>query len=313
MAYSTPLLRKRRVLAAKIESAPGTAESLTGSDGVFNIYTSDVQANIEMYQRMGQGVFAPLPSVPGARGGTASFSIDLIGGHPDPAWATTFLPACGLVASGGVYYPLTRPPGTDGVETITIGSYQDGLFKVLRGCMGTAVFTFRAGVPVSVQFTFTGIWDPPTDVSIITPNYPNVLPPRFANSGLLIGGSGGWEPKLEQMTIDLGNTVVLREDPGDVSGYCCAVITDRMIVGQMNPEASLVGDRDDYGDWISSADQALALSVGESGNRVAFAAPALQFQNIQDGDRNSVQINDIDFQLNRGTDNGDDELTITID
>jgi len=306
-----PLLRKRRVLAAKIETTVGAAETLSASDAVFNVYTADVQANIEMTQRMGQGVFGPLPSVAGARGGTATFSLDLIGGETTPAWASTFLPACGFVLDTGVYLPVTRPPGSGGVKTITIGSYQDGLYKVLRGCMGTAVFTFKAGVPVSVLFTFTGIWNPPTDVTIIAPDYPNVLPPRFADSGLLIGSS--WNPKIEQLTIDLGNTVVLREDPGDISGYCSAVVTDRLIVGQLNPEAALVAGRDDFGDWLSSEEQAIELSVGEEDNRVAFASPALQFQNVQDADRNSVQINDINFQLNRGTDGGDDELAITID
>src|SRR5690606_13116157 len=125
-----------------------------------------------------------------------------------------FLPACGWVENAGVFTPKTAPPGTvAGVKTLTIGTYEDGLFKRLRGCMGNAVFTFIAGQKVMVAFTFTGIWDDPSDVAILTPTYPTTKPPRFANSGFSIGGSGGWEPKLEQLTIDLGNEVVLREDP----------------------------------------------------------------------------------------------------
>lgn len=310
---STPILRRRRVLAAKIEATPGVAESLTGSDGVFNVFDSNVNPTIEMIQRDGQGVFSPLPGVLGARGGTASFSIHAIGGDPLPAWATTFLPACGLVATSDVYAPVSAPPGTAaGVKTITIGSYQDGMFKRLRGCMGTALFTFIAGQPVAVAFTFTGLWDTPSDVALIAPNYPNILPPRFADAGLTIGGSL-WSPKISQMTLDLGNTVILREDPSDITGYCTALITNRRINGTLDPESSLVATNDTYGDWLDSSESALSLSFGEAGNRIAVAAPKWQIVNPQEGNRNDVQIDTIEYQLNRDADAGDDELEITLD
>jgi hypothetical protein len=310
---STPLLRRRRVLAAKIEAVPGTAENLSGSDGLFNVFGTEVQANIEMIQREGQGVFSPLPGVLGARGGTATFSIHLIGGDPLPAWATTFLPACGLVATGDVYAPVSAPPGTAaGVKTITIGSYQDGQFKRLRGCMGNAVFTFIAGQPVAVVFTFTGLWDTPSDVALIAPNYPSTLPPRFANAGLTIGGSA-WSPKISQMTLDLGNAVILREDPSDITGYCSALITNRLVTGTIDPESSLVATSDVYGDWLDSTESPLSLSFGDAGNRVSVDAPKWQIVNPQEGNRNDIQIDTIEFQLNRDADAGDDELEITID
>jgi len=310
---TTPLLRRRRVLAAKIETTPGTAESLAGSDGLFNVYDTEVQPSVEMAQRPGQGGFGMLRPVAGARSGTVSFRIDLTGGDPLPAWATTFLPACAYVATGDVYTPVSAAPGTAaGVKTLTIGSYQDGLLKMLRGCMGNAVFTFVAGMPISVVFTFTGLWVDPIDAAMVAPNYPSVLPPRFANAGLTIGGSL-WSPKISQMTFDMGNEVILREDPSDITGYCTALVTDRLPSGTIDPEASLVATRDTYGDWLDSTESALSLSCGQAGNRISLDAPKWCIINPQEADRNKIQIDTIEYQFNRDADAGDDEVEITID
>lgn len=315
MSCPTPLLRKRRVLAAKVETTPGTAESLTSSEGVFNVFEPDFNPNIEFEERMGQGVFSPLPGVLGAYGGTVTFQTEVTGrgssGGSVPSWASVFLPACGLVDdTNGVFELFSRPPGVAGVKTLTIGAYQDGLFKRLRGCMGNAVFNFVSGKIARVTFTFTGIWDDPSDVALITPTYPTVSPLRFVSAGLLIGGSGGWTPVLSEMSIDLGNQVILREDANDSSGYCHAVITGRRCVGTMNPEAALVATEDTYGNWTSRTERAMALQLGSGTNRVDFDAPKLQVTNVQEAERNGLQVDQVDYQLNRSAAAGDDELTI---
>jgi hypothetical protein len=132
-----PLLKKKRVLAAKIESTPGTAESLSASDAVFNVYDATIQPSIEFDNRDAQGGFSPLYGTLGAYGGTCTFTTEIVGDDdPFPDWVTTFLPACGLVESTGVFLPVDEAPGTN-VKTLTIGLYEDGLFKSIRGAAGT--------------------------------------------------------------------------------------------------------------------------------------------------------------------------------
>ena len=79
MAVGTPLLRKKSVLAAKVETAVGTAEALTAADATFNIFDAEIQPTIDFAERPGQAGFSPLPGVPGARGGTCTFTTDIIG------------------------------------------------------------------------------------------------------------------------------------------------------------------------------------------------------------------------------------------
>jgi hypothetical protein len=302
------LLRRKRVLAAKIEGTPGTAESLSASDAAFNVFNATMQPTITQEEREGQSAFSPLPSIPGALSGTCTFSIELTGGGSTPAWASTFLPACGLVESSGTFTPKSEGPGSN-VKTLTIGLYENGLVKKLRGAMGNAVFIFISGQRIMVEFTFTGIWVPPTDATILAPTYPTATPLRFVSADLTLGS---YTPVMRELRLDLGNVVTLREDANDPSGYVSAIITGRKMVGTMDPESKLVATEDSYGKWLNLTERAMSINVGSTGNMVDFDAPRLQFTNLQEGDRNGIQVDTISYQLNRSAAGGDDELTIAM-
>ncbi len=168
----------------------------------------------------------------------------------------------------------------------------------------------ETGKAAMIEFTFTGVWVAPTDAGIISPNYPAQLPIRFANSTMTIGGS--WSPCVQSVEIDAGNEVVGREcqTSSDGSGYINAIITDRNVVGTINPEAELVATEDVYGDWIAHNENALSIALTDGTDTITIAAPKLQYTNIQDGDRNGIIIDEIEFQCSRNSDAGNDELTI---
>ena len=71
------LLKRKRILAAKIEATPGTAETLAAADAAFNVYEVTVQHEIEKTAREGQGSFGHLPSTSGAHKGRITFKTDL--------------------------------------------------------------------------------------------------------------------------------------------------------------------------------------------------------------------------------------------
>ncbi len=180
-----PLLKRKKVLAAKIETTVGTAESLTAADAAFNVYNPMIQANISMEEREGQGGFGYLPAVPGGYGGTVTFRtmLEWDGSSTEPAWADTFFPACGWVKTIGTYNPTSQEPGAN-VKTLTIAVYEDGVRKTLAGCMGTFVVTLPTGRPGYIDWTFTGVWQAPSDVALISPTYPTVTPLRYAGDWL---------------------------------------------------------------------------------------------------------------------------------
>lgn len=304
------LLKRKRVLAAALEATVGTAESLDATDAVFNIYETDIQADIDYEEREGQSSFDPLPGTLGEYGGTIKFSTDIIGGTPTAAaWMTTFMPACGMVASGLVYSPSTAAPAATGVRTLTLGVYENGLYKQIHGAVGNAVFHFPTGRRCFVEFEFTGLWSDPSDVAIITPTYVTTSPIRFANGTLTVGGTA---LKSNEVVIDLQNEITLRHDAGaGASGYFSAIITGRKPTVTIDPESAIVATDDQYGDWTARNEDILVLTAGTAGNLMTVGAPKMTRSDVQESDRDNLQTDDITYMCHRGAVGGEDCLTFT--
>lgn len=305
------LLTQRRLLALETEATAGTAETLVAADAALNVFDLTIQPDVPFSERPRQGHLGHRPQVGGARMGTVSFRTEMIGGATLPLWAE-LLPACGYVESTRVFTPRSEPPGAN-VKTVTLGVYENGLLKVLAGCMGNAVFEFVAGEVVNINWTFTGKWVAPQDATLLVPTYPadaaNI--PRFVNTGFSIGA---WNARISRMTLDLGNTVTMIQDARatDNSGYLHAIIANRRPNGRIDPEAELVAANNTYGNWLALTEAALNIDVAIGTNfGLLFDAPKFQVIRAQEGDRQGIQIDDIEFQLNGNT--GDDELVIEFD
>lgn len=182
-----------------------------------------------------------------------------------PDWASTFLPACGWVASGRVYYPLTEPPGTN-VKTLTIGLYEDGRYKQIAGASGTFTITLSRGQPVQIEFTFTGIFSDPSDVAILTPTFPTINPMRFKGTTVsLTVDSVEYNPKVSEISLDAGNTMTMLPDANQSSGYQYAMVTDRNPTGNIDPESELVATNAPYAALYDHTEYALHIELQGSG------------------------------------------------
>lgn len=305
-----PLLRRRSVFAAKVEATIGTAESLTASEGVFNCMDLAIQPTIAVEEREGQGGFNYNPSVPGIRSGTATFSTEAYyDGSTVPDWATVLLPGCGFINNTGTFSPKSEGPGGSGKpKTLTIGGYIDGVFRVLKGCMGTFTIDLPTGQMVKFNWTFSGIWVNPTDAAIIDPTFPTTIPMRMA------GGSVAWNSVnmcTQSVTVDAGNEVILRECAGDVSGLKSALVVNRKPMITANPEMVLAATQDRHAQWLTTTTpQSLVITTGGSGeNRLVITAPKAQIQNIQQGERNGLLTDEITWMAT-ANDDPDEELTI---
>ena len=180
-----PLLKKKRVLAAATETTAYTAETLVAGDALFDAYDVMIQASIEGGQREAERVFGTRAAPGGARGGTATFKVDLKwdGTATLPNWATILVPACGYVNATGTLTPRSEAPGAN-VKTLTLGSYQDGMFKQLVGAAGT----FRRGaVPCArrrrIRLDAVGSQRRHDDAGHATPSYGDPWRRRAAAAG----------------------------------------------------------------------------------------------------------------------------------
>jgi len=301
------LLARKKVLAAKIETTVGTAISLTGSDAAFNVFDATIQPTIEFVSRMGQAAFGSITGSVGQASGTLTFRTELFGDGAGgvPGWASTLLPACGFTNSTGTFSPKSEAPGSN-VKTLTMGLYVDGVFKSIRGAVGNCVVTIVPGKPVDLNWTFTGAWVTPTDVALLAPTYPTLLPMRATSGTVTLGA---FAPCFSSMTIDFGNQIVPRTCAASTNGLHSYIITNRMPVGTLDPEAKLVASYPAYGEWITSVERVMTATFSDATDNVSFVGSKFQLTNVQEADREGLQTDTLTYQLNRGN-GGNDELTI---
>ena len=300
------LIKKRRVFAFAPETTAGTPVSLNVSNGCFSL-DPEIQGEIPMHDRVATGSLSRLPAIPGARKGKLSVSFELAGGGsaPEPTWAPLLL-MCGMTASSHVYTFNSNPAN---YSTGTLGVFEGGRYKVLAGAMGTFAIDAQYGQPGMIKFDFEGIWQPPTDVPMIAPPSYSVTPPRFAAATLTIGA---FTPRISKFSIEAGNSLKMVEDPTQLSAYSRCLITDRAVKGKLDPAAELVGTWDAYGLWLAGTTGALNLVIGGvANNTITIAAPYLQTANIQEGAREQLVTDDLDF-IAAATAAGDNEFSITF-
>lgn len=310
------LLKTNRVLGAKIETTPGDAIAVAASDGKFNAFDVDIQMDIPVVERPGQGSMMPLKSVTGKRMGTVKFKIEFHGsGTPDagageavPQWAKTFLPACRWVAGAGaslkVYGPVSEPPG-DNVKTLTIYVWQDGLKKGIAGAMGNFPMTMTDGEQAYLEFEFKGKWIEPTAEAMIAPDYPSVTPPRFAGATTTMGSHS---PRFNEMKIDPGNDIIFSEDPSHATGILFALAAAGSTTGTIDMEDELIASGNKFSEFLTSCGLNFSCQWGPSGNSITIycSGAALQWTGLPDADRDGKNTIAATFAIRRVLDAGDD-------
>jgi len=312
------LLRKKMVLAAKLETTIGTAESLAAADAEFNVYDIEIEPEADEQARASQGSASKLPTTIGARMVNISFKVEMHGSgiaSTDPDWALVLLPALGFKDAANVWTLSTAAPvaSANVPRTITIGAFHDGRLMTIAGCMGTGKFVFENGQVPYLECEMMGVYAGVTDATLLAPTLPTVAPPRAANLTFTYGGAS--PGKVDRVEIDLGNEVVMRPDlstSGGTSGYCNAVITDRNVRATMSLEAQLVASFDTYGKWIAASEEAFALDIGgATWNKMEIDAPKAQILEPTVGDRDGILTDEIAMGFNRSA-AVDDEFSLTF-
>lgn len=297
MATDAPKLEAISHLAAKAETTTGTAIAVAAAEAAFIVFNLEMNGDEPENERQAMAGKGRLASAPGAQSGSCSFEIELTGNGSAglPLWASTFLPACDWEVSTATY------SAANGVTTLTLVVYEDGLRRELTGARGNFRLILEAGKPGRVRFEFKGKYHATavTDAAILSVTYPTVLAPVFA--GATVSIAGAFTPTLSRIEIDAGNDVQMREDAtaADASGFKAAFIPNRKTTGSMDPEAVAVATRDWRSKLFGRNEESLSIVVGSSANNIITIAAA-KFQTIKAprGKRNGLLTDAIGFALN---------------
>jgi hypothetical protein len=200
-------------------------------------------------------------------------------------------------------------PISENIPSLTQGSYEDGVRKLLKGSRGKVKFGFKSGEPVLLDFDFQGVEAGVSDLSFLADvAYENTKPPVFLSALFSVDA---YSAKIGEMDIDVGNVLAERDDINDQRGILSFVITGRNVSGSFNPEMVLAAAHDFHSKWFSGAEMVVDFTIGSvAGNKFRFYIPRAQYTKVEDEDRDGLQLAKSAFNLNGSLLYGDDELTI---
>ena len=309
------ILSNRQIVAAKIEAAEGTPETLAGADANVQILEpAKWEPNIGMFARQLMDVsYSNFAMIPGTRLGTITFTVENKGSGAAgtaPALGKCFK-ACGLgeTVVGGVSVTYAPVSALASVPSLTVAIYQDGVRKQIKGARGNVKYSAINGEPGKFEFTFVGVYDAVTDQSLLTPSgVETTVPVALLSATFSVASFSAF---ISQISFDMGNKLEPRPDINQASGYISTLLTGREPKGAFDPELELVATHDWYGRWLAGTTGSLTWRhPGSAGNISVFTVPKCQYTKISDGDRNGIALAPVEYLMVRNSTGGNDELSI---
>ena len=298
---TAPLLRKKQDFAFALETATGTPATINAAAAVTPVFNPSIKMSTEVVARETLGSLSPIRQGLGAQSAEATFETELFGGTT-PYW-TNLLLGCGLVANTGAYTPTD-----DATQTLTLAQYINGRERSMLGCMGTFKIMFKRGQAARVQWTFKGL-PQALAAATISPTRVNTIAPLVGTGAFT---SGGNTFRVNEVTFDAGNSVILREDVGSPGGYRAAYITDRKPTISFAAESVIATNNS--ANFLASNTIAFSLAVGNvTGSIWTLAAGALQLnKDPEDGERNGMLTDVLEYLCTSPSGAGQDEYSLTL-
>ena len=293
------LLLRKRLILVETESSYGADPTPTGADAVLvrdlsiTPQSSDVVSRdlIRPYLGASQQLLANTKV-------ECTFSVELAGSGAAgtaPQYGKA-LQACGLSETIAANTSVKYEPESSGFNSVTIHYNIDGVRHKVTGCRGNLTLNANVGEIPSLDFAFTGIYNPPDDEALPTPSYANQDDPLIFKNGntssfALLSYAGA----LQSFSMDLGTSLVYRELVG---GSKEVLITDRAVSGSVSIEAVLMATKDFF---ASAVDDDAALGNlqfthgSTAGNIVQFTSSKVDIGDVSYGDQDGIAMLEIPY------------------
>ena len=308
-----PLVTRRRTILAKIETTYGTDPTPTGSANAIlvrnlNITPLNAQTASRDLVRAYMGASEQLIA---SKNVAIDFEVEIAGAGAAgtaPAYGP-LLRACGLAETITAGVKVAYSPVSTAFESATIYFNVDGVLHKITGARGNVEARITAGQIPVYAFTFTGLYNAPTDASVPSVTYTAFQTPLAANNtnttGFTFFGHSG---VLESLTMNLNNAVNFRSLIGSES----VLITDRQAGGTVVFEAPTITTKDFFTASLASTLGTIEVIHGTAaGNKVKLTSAKADVVNPTYQDNNCVHMLSVPYVLVPST-AGNDELAIEV-
>ncbi|MEA3225245.1 MAG: hypothetical protein U9Q07_04780 [Planctomycetota bacterium] len=312
MAVGTPMMWRRGMVAIKAEATEGTAIALTATEATMKVENPSLSTDLPFFSRAAviRSSFSKFSGISGGpRTQEISFDVLVAGsGTKDtaPSWGPALI-ACGFAETVTGSTSVAYNTASSSLGSATVALYVDGKIYKIHGARGNVRFSFNAGEPNRMSFTFKGVYNPPTDGDLLSPTYESTVPPAWVSGAFSLDSQSFC---FSTMDIDMQNNLVNRPCPSSTHGILSVGYAGRDPVGSFDPEETAAATYDIWDKTTDNNEGALTTVVGATtGNIITYTAPKVQFNAPSLGDREGIAINSCSFDLNASS--GDDEFVIT--
>jgi hypothetical protein len=287
----------KKAVLAKIETVYGTDPVPTGAANavlakVLSIdpYVADMQERNVVLP-----YFGSLGAIPAATKVTVGLEVELAGSGAAgtaPPWGA-LLRACGLSETVSAGVDVTYALVSATFESVTLYFSIDGVQHKVTGCRGNVSFEFtNEGIPMA-KYSFTGIFNAPTDTALPTLTLTAWQKPLPVNKVNTTFSLHSYAAIMASLSFDLGNEVLHKAYVNTTEDVR---ITNRKVAGSVSVEAALLATKNWYTTVAAATTGALAMVHGTTaGNKIQIDAPAVQPANPKYDDADGIAMMGMDL------------------
>ena len=293
-------LTRKRVILIEAESSYGTDPTPAATDVVL---VTDLSITPQSSDVVNRDVVRPyLGSSQQLLANTrveCTFSVEFCGSGSAgtaPRYGSA-LKACGLSETVSSGTSVTYEPISANFSSVTIHYNVDGVRHIVTGCRGTVALSAEVGSIPTLDFTFTGIYNAPTDTALPSVTYGNQATPLIFKNGnttsfQLLSYAGA----LQSLSFDIGNSIVYRELVG---GTKEVLLTDRAANGSVTIEAPTMAQKDYFSAALSDTSLGnIQVTHGTAaGNICKFSSTKVDIGDVSYGEMDGVNMLEIPYTL----------------
>lgn len=306
------LLTRKRLILLETESTYGTDPIPDGADAVLvrDLNITPLQSDVVSRDLIRPYMGASEQLLANTRV-ECTFSVELAGSGTAgtaPRYGKA-LKACGLSETIVATTSVTYAPVSSSFSSCTIYYNIDGVLHKVTGARGTFTINGTVGQIPTIDFTFTGIYNTPTDTALPAVTYANQATPLvFKNGNTTDFQLLSYAGCLQSVTFDMGNTLVYRELVGCTKEV---LLTDRAATGTVVLEAVTMATKNYFTAALSDGSLGnLLFQHGQTaGNIVDFASTKIDIGDVSYSDQDGIHMLNIPYTAVPST-SGNDEFSI---
>lgn len=289
-----PLLSRKRLLLAKLETTVGTDPTpVVGSDAILvrNIEVTPLEVDT-VNRELIRPFLGQADQLLAQQRVLINFEVELAGSGSAgtaPAYGP-LLQACRCTETVVSSTSVTYAPNSDATpKSVTIYFNNDGVLHKATGCRGTFTLNAEVGAIPFISFEMTGVFNAPSDVSISAPTYANQAAPLvFKNGNSSSFQVFSYSGAVQSLSFELANEVIYRELVG---GTKSIDVVNRAPSGECVIEATTIATKDFFTAATGSSTGNLTFQHGSTaGNIVTFTAGQIDLGGPSYSDQDGIQM-----------------------